>query len=220
MKCPHCATAFHNDVVKQEIGVDKDGLWSTHTSRCPACSRFTIQMVGNIALKLPGDRGNYPGPEIKRYLVRPKVADRPKPPSSVPAEFVADYEEAALVLSDSAKASAALSRRCLQHLLREKAGVKKADLAKEIEEVISSGKLPSHLAEAIDAVRNIGNFAAHPIKASATGEVLPVEPGEAEWTLDVLDGLFDFYFVQPELLKARRAALDAKLASANKPPVK
>jgi len=32
------------------------------------------------------------------------------------------------VLSDSEKASAALSRRCLEHLLREKAGVKQDDL--------------------------------------------------------------------------------------------
>jgi hypothetical protein len=74
--------------------------------------------------------------------------------------------------------------------------------------------------EAVDAIRNIGNFAAHPIKSTASGEVLPVEPGEAEWTLDVLDGLFDFYFVQPSLLQRKKAALNAKLASANKPPAK
>ncbi|MEI7611709.1 MAG: DUF4145 domain-containing protein [Betaproteobacteria bacterium] len=163
---------------------------------------------------------NFPGNEKTRYIVRPRVANRPAPPKEVPEEFAADYREASLVLADSPKSSAALSRRCLQHILREKAGVKKADLAKEIDEVISSGKLPSHLSEAIDGIRNIGNFAAHPIKATASGEVLPVEPGEAEWTLDVLEGLFDFYFVQPALLTARRAALTAKLASAGKPPVK
>jgi len=113
-----------------------------------------------------------------------------------------------------------LSRRCLQHVLRDKAGVKRSDLAKEIEEVIASNTLPSHLAEAIDAVRNIGNFAAHPIKGTASGEIVDVEPGEAEWTLDVLDGLFDFYFVQPALLQKRRQALNSKLAAAGKPPVK
>jgi hypothetical protein len=47
-----------------------------------------------------------------------------------------------------------------------------------------------------------------------------VEPGEAEWNLDVLEALFDFYFVQPELLKKKRAALDAKLAEAGKPKMK
>jgi Domain of unknown function (DUF4145) len=86
--------------------------------------------------------------------------------------------------------------------------------------VLANGGLPSHLSEAIDAVRNIGNFAAHPIKSTASGEVLPVEMGEAEWTLDVLDGLFDFYFVQPAILRARRDALNAKLSDAQKPPLK
>jgi hypothetical protein len=94
------------------------------------------------------------------------------------------------------------------------------DLAGEIEQVLREGHLPSHLSEAIDAIRNIGNFAAHPIKSSNSGEVLPVEPGEAEWTLDVLDGLFDFYFVQPLVLEQKRAALNAKLAEARKPPLK
>jgi len=164
--------------------------------------------------------GTIPSKETSRSLARPRSVLRPLPPSEVPEEFAADYREASAVLSDSPKASAALSRRCLQHLIREKAGIKRQDLAKEIDELITSKTLPSHLSEAIDAIRNIGNFAAHPIKATATGEVLPVEPGEAEWTLDVLDGLFDFYFVQPALLQGKRNALNAKLASANKPPVK
>src|SRR5690606_22414791 len=126
----------------------------------------------------------------KRFLGYPKTTARPAPPAEVPPEFADDYKEASLVLADSPKASAALSRRCLQHLLREKAGVKHSDLAKEIDQVLSSSGLPSHLAEAIDAIRNIGNFAAHPIKSTASGEVTEVEPGEAEWNLDVLDGLF------------------------------
>jgi len=142
------------------------------------------------------------------------------PSSLVPPELSKTYSEAAMVLGDSPRASAAISRRCLQHILREKAGVKHSDLAREIDQVLASGQLPSHLGEAIDAIRNIGNFAAHPIKSTNSGEILPVEPGEAEWTLDVLDGLFDFYFVQPELLKKKRETLNAKLASANKPPVK
>jgi hypothetical protein len=175
-------------------------------------------LVSKVAQQIGGHI--IPGKETLRYLVRPKASLRPSPPKEVPEEFASDYREAAAVLADSPKASAALSRRCLQHLIREKSGIKKADLAKEIDELITSKSLPSHLSDAVDAVRNIGNFAAHPIKTTATGEVLPVEPGEAEWTLDVLDGLFDFYFVQPALLKARRDALNAKLASASKPPVK
>lgn len=178
-----------------------------------------MQLVSKVNELSPGGR-NFPGKELGRYLVRPRSSIRPNPPVQVPKEFAQDYIEAALVIADSAKASAALSRRCLQHLLGDKAGVKHADLAKEIDEVIASGALPSYLTGAIDAIRTIGNFAAHPIKGSASGEVLPVEPGEAEWTLDVLDGLFDFYFVQPAILAERRGALNTKLAAAKKPPLK
>ncbi len=99
-------------------------------------------------------------------------------------------------------------------------GVVKGNLADEIEQVISSGKLPSHLAESLDAIRHIGNFAAHPIKSTSSGEIVPVEPGEAEWTLDVIEALFDFLFVQPEKIKKKRAALNQKLKDAGKPPMK
>ena len=65
-----------------------------------------------------------------------------------------------------------------------------------------------------------GNFSAHPTKSTNTGEIIDVEPGEAEWNLDVLELLFDHYFVAPEKLKQKRAALDVKLAEAGKPPLK
>jgi hypothetical protein len=124
------------------------------------------------------------------------------------------------VLADSPKASAALSRRCVQAILREHAKVKPQDLSKEIDEVLASKQLPTSLAGDIDAIRNIGNFAAHPTKSTNTGEIVGVEPGEAEWNLDVLEGLFDFYFVAPSEAQKKRDALNKKLADAKKPPLK
>jgi hypothetical protein len=86
--------------------------------------------------------------------------------------------------------------------------------------VLDNRQLPSALSESIDAIRNIGNFAAHPLKSKSTGEIVDVEPGEAEWNLDVLESLFDFYYVQPAVLKRKREALNAKLAATGKPPMK
>ena len=134
--------------------------------------------------------------------------------------FAQDYNEACLIINLSPKASAALSRRCLQNILRDKAGVKKGNLANEIQLVIDSNSLPSHLSESIDAVRNVGNFAAHPLKSTSSGEIVEVEIGEAEWLLDVLEALFDFYFVQPAILKSKKDALNKKLADIGKPPMK
>jgi hypothetical protein len=68
-------------------------------------------------------------------------------------------------------------------------------------------------------VRHIGNIAAHPIKSKNPGEIIEVEPGEAEWLLDILEGLFDFYFVQPAKLKRNKDSLNEKLTAAGKKPM-
>jgi len=218
MKCPHCQTEYHPNTETFDVGCDVHYCWILEKQICPACSQLVLQLV--CLKKYMADFGPFSGEELRRSVAWPRSASRPNPPKEVPAEFCEDYIEASLILGDSPKASAAISRRCLQHLLREKAGVKPADLATEITEVLDSNQLPSFLAEAIDAIRIIGNFAAHPIKSKATGEILAVEPGEAEWTLDVLEGLFDFYFIQPLILQQKREALNVKLAEAGKPPLK
>jgi hypothetical protein len=47
-----------------------------------------------------------------------------------------------------------------------------------------------------------------------------VEPGEAEWLLDVIEGLFDFYFVQAAIVETKREALNEKLKAAGRPEMK
>ena len=138
----------------------------------------------------------------------------------VPPEFSEDYNEACLVLADSPKASAALSRRCLQHLFVEKERTEGKFLAKDIDKVLKSGTLPSYIADNLDAVRNVGNFAAHPTKNEHTGEIVNVESGEAEWQLEILEQLFDFYFVQPAKSTQRRNELNKKLKAAGKKSMK
>jgi hypothetical protein len=153
-------------------------------------------------------------------LIYPKAVARKPLGAGIPSSFLEDYNEAIDVLPISPKASAAISRRCLQNILREAGGFRDRDLAKEIQLAIDSNSLPSHITESMDAIRNIGNFAAHPLKSTSTGEICNVEPGEAEWSVEVLELLFDFYFIQPELARAKRDALNAKLADLGKPPMK
>jgi hypothetical protein len=114
----------------------------------------------------------------------------------------------------------ALSRRLLQQILWDELGIKKGNLASEIEEFLARPGVPSSLSGAIDAIRTIGNIAAHPLKDQSTREIIDVEPGEAEWLLDVLESLFDYVFVQPRRLAARRENLNQKLRAAGKPPLK
>jgi len=221
MKCPHCLVEYYSEFDYSYIGNDKDGGWGVRYVICPnpKCNKMIITLVNGSWGRGSGGH-TYLSNINKESFVRPKAISRNPLASEVPKEYKEDYVEACLVLNDSPKASAALSRRCLQKLLREIAKVKPSNLSSEIQEVIDSGKLHTILADSIDAIRNIGNFAAHPIKSKSTGEIVEVEPGEAEWTLDVLESLFDFYFVQPERLKMKKKALDKKLKDSGKPKMK
>ena len=89
---------------------------------------------------------------------------------------------------------------------------------KTIEEVIDDPKTPRDVADSLDMVRNIGNFSAHPNKSTNTGEIVPVEPVEAEWCLDVIEMLFELYFVRPSEIQRRRDRVNEKLADTGKPP--
>jgi hypothetical protein len=216
MKCPHCLDSYFSNFNTVWTEVDGDTRWGISWDRCPACNRLIV-----LEERWPKDYPSFiHGNANKSNLLLPRVTSRQPIPKEVPDKYLDDYKEACLVIGDSPKASSALSRRCLQLLLREHVGVQKQDLAKEIQEVIDSGQLPSYISEAIDAVRNIGNFAAHPLKSTGTGGIVDVEPGEAEWNLDVLEMLFDFYFVQPALAQKKKDALNKKLADINKPPMK
>jgi hypothetical protein len=219
MKCPHCLVDYHPHVESFQLGLDSEGLKRIDKLVCSACgkSNLTLQLGkqrSTADLFLIGDA------ITKSLLVYPKGSSRPPCPKEVPDDFSEDYKEACVVLVDSPKASAALSRRCLQHLLREKEGVKSSELSVEIQKILDRGTLPTHLSGPLDAIRNIGNFAAHPNKSKVTGEITSVEPGEAEWCLDVIEGLFDYYFVQPAVMANKTVALNAKLQTFGKPPMK
>jgi hypothetical protein len=102
--------------------------------------------------------------------------------------------------------------------LTTRGGARKRDLADQIEEVLS--KLPPEIAENVDAIRHVGNFAAHPMKSTSSGEIVDVEENEAEWLLEVLEELFGHYYVAPARAALRREALNKKLADLGKPELK
>jgi hypothetical protein len=186
------------------IGGETAREFNVTSGNCSECRRLIVfgQLVPHVAGRVSE------GPKILLYppgpIIRPIAQE-------VTGEYRQDFREACLVLTSSPKASAALSRRLLQHVIREKAGITKRNLDEEIAAVIDQGDLSSNVAEDLDMIRTIGNFAAHPIKSTNTGEVVEVEPGEAEALLDVLEQLFDHYFVRPAKRAAMRAQINEKI---------
>jgi hypothetical protein len=200
------------------LGTDSSGQWILTRYTCASCRQFVVYLENGQGQNVPeGGVGARLQVTSKRMMVWPKGISRVPLPLVVTPEIAADYKEACTVLADSANASAALSRRCLQAILKDHLGAKTKDLFDQIDEVIAPGKLPTHIAEGLHAVRNIGNFAAHPMKSTTTGAIVDVEPGEAEWNLDVIEMLFDFCFVQPALAAKRKADLNEKLKAIGKP---
>lgn len=214
-RCPHCRVAvfFDSPEVPELIepppptymvtASGGDGV-SVYSSQCPNCKKPIV----TAEIESEG--------KISHKLVHPFNVVRTVPPE-VPEEIQEDFLEAAAVLPISEKASAALSRRCLQNLLTDR-GYKKRDLNDQIEDALKD--LPPRIGENVDAIRQIGNFAAHPMKHQSTGLIADVEPEEATWNLDVLEELFEYYYVQPKRSEEKRKKLEAKLKAMGKTPLK
>ncbi len=220
MKCPHCQLEVNATFKEINIGYETDVYWQAFVMHCPNpdCKRIIIDLGKGELVKDSNGNSLRKG-IISRTTVMPFTSGRPPAPEEVEELYARDYEEACLTLAQSPKASAALSRRCLQNILREKAGVKKSNLAKEIDEVIDNRTLTPALAESLLEIKSIANFNIYSTKSTAPGEIVDAEPEEAEWMLDVLELMFDLYFVQPAKLKAKREALNKKLTDSGKSPL-
>ena len=102
MKCPHCLVDIHPKIEEGGLGYDADYRFKYKKYDCSKCGKASFELeLGN---KLDGH-------VIKTHLVYPKGVNRDPCPIEVPDKLREDYYEACLVLPDSPKASAALSRR-------------------------------------------------------------------------------------------------------------
>ncbi len=208
MKCPYCSNDLQPDPRTRRPVQDKVGVWDIHSGVCPSCNKTMILLTTTNG-----------GTEVPHLEIQPwgKELARSELPLEVVEPYLSDFYEASFILADSPRASAALSRHCLQALLRDKAGVKPGDLSTEIDQVLASKALTPELASSLAAVLDVGNFAAHPVKSSHPGSIAVVESGEAEYLLDVLEALFDFYLVRPARLKEKPHALEEQAVAADAP---
>jgi hypothetical protein len=215
MICPHCTLAIHETWSTSYVSLNGQSTkWDVRMMACPACHHDVLEL---------GQSGPAADKQFAWKQIYPAGSNRGPVPLDVPSDIAADYNEAALVLPLSAKASAALSRRCLQSILRG-AGYIQKDLSQQIDaalaEADTSKALPTGIHMIVDAIRNFGNFSAHKITDQTTLQVIDVQSHEAEYCLDVLDSLFDHYYTRPAQAKRMKEELNRKLAAAKKPPAK
>lgn len=212
-KCPYCNQYFtiesnvNHKIIQintknglptfnATIADDTKYLFELHTYRCPNdnCKKGTYILVGDSGQDFDG---------IKRQLL-PEYK-RTQPPSFVPSNIQKDYLEASSIVELSPKASAALSRRCLQSMIRDFWGITKANLHQEI--VALRGKVDDEVVEALLAVKSIGNIGAHPEKNSNIDIIIDVESDEAASLLDMIEFLIDDWYVAKDKKKGLFAHL-------------
>ncbi len=213
MNCPHCGVHINPQDFSSYTW---DNRFRTDVSICPSCNQ-------NILVVAPIKNGSGNKISASPFVAYPAGRLITKAPQAVPKHIGQDYEEAQKVRPDSPKASAALARRALQTILREH-GYTQYNLLDQIDAVLAESDpkkaIPSGLRATIDAVRNFGNFSSHPITDKTTLQVIDVEPDEAGWCIDIIEAMFDHYYVGPALAAEKKAKLDAKLKAAGKPPAR
>lgn len=112
-------------------------------------------------------------------------------PDFVPAPIKNDYDEACLIKALSPKASATLSRRCLQGIIRDFWGISKGRLIDEIKAI--EEKTDPITWQAIDSVRKIGNIGAHMEKD--INVIVEVDDSEAGLLINLIEILIKDWYI-------------------------
>ncbi|WP_456671714.1 DUF4145 domain-containing protein [Bradyrhizobium sp. USDA 3256] len=150
---------------------------------------------------------------IETYNLRPTSSAKPQP-EFIPSSLRTDYFEACLIRDLSPKASATLARRCLQGMIRDFCGITKGTLFDEIKTLRqqldsnTAAKGVTHESvDAIDVVRKVGNIGAHMEKD--VNLIVDIEPGEAQMLIELIEMLFEEWYVERDKRSRRLAELQA-----------
>jgi len=137
----------------------------------------------------------------------PQTSAKPQP-DYIPQPIRDDYYEACAIRELSPKAAATLIRRCLQGMIRDFCKISKSRLVDEINtlrELVKEGKAPRGVeidsVEAIDQVRKIGNIGAH--MEADISVIVDVDPDEAQTLIELVEALFDEWYVAAHDRQAR-----------------
>jgi hypothetical protein len=200
-QCPYCNqyASIHGKDVKTSVNYFTAGSnearykLNTFVVVCPNsnCSEFTIKAdLNGMAITPQQFPDEVIEPPIKSWSLRPDCRAKSFP-SYIPLQIRKDYEEACLIASLSPKASATLSRRCLQGMIRDFHGVKEKNLFDEIKSI--KNKVDPTIWKAIDSVRSVGNIGAHMEKDIDL--IIDVAPNEATSLIALIEMLLKEWYV-------------------------
>lgn len=213
--CPYCnraATLQAQDRIlggKHLITQDPaDGhkhlSWYYVVCPSPTCKKFTLRLaLSELSWDVASREWHVGDLERTWDLVPPSSAQAF--PNYIPRAILDDYDEACLIVNLSPKASATLSRRCLQGILRDYWRVTPTRLVDEIDQI--KDKTDPLTWDAIDSVRKVGNIGAH--MENDINVIVDVDPQEAQMLIELIEILLKDWYVAREARKKRLLSIKA-----------
>lgn len=186
--CPYCDSSFpiisstcsQHTVSFQKNYIETESDLEIYILKCPTCNEYFMSCQGV-------------GKKVKTDIVRIKPNSMAKQyPEYIPKQIRQDYEEAHAIVNLSPKASATLSRRCLQSMIRDFWKINEKNLFSEIG--VLQGKVPPAQWKVLDSLRQLGNIGAHPEKD--INLIIDIEPVEATKMLKVIEILMQDWYIQ------------------------
>jgi len=198
--CPYCGRATTIVDSNQQISIadlDINNIHgylrlTNHFIICPnnECKKLTlIADLHTIAWTADYAR-KYTKDKIKSWNLMPDSFAK-QFPDYIPNVIIKDYEEACKIRDLSPKASATLSRRCLQGMIRDFWGIKKGRLVDEINAI--EDRVDPIVWKSIDSVRKLGNIGAHMEKD--INLIIEVEPNEAQILIELIEMLMEEWYI-------------------------
>jgi hypothetical protein len=223
--CPYCdrdttlTDTFSTNYFSLLIN-NNDGLRAFHTLLIvcpnPHCRKFTLTIQMYELTRLANGATSEGTVVLQTWKLIPPSSAKVFP-EYVPKPIRDDYVEACLIRELSPKASATLSRRCLQGMIRDFWAIQKTRLIDEVDAL--KDKTDALTWAAIDAVRKVGNIGAHMEKD--INVIVDVEANEAQLLIGLIEVLVkDWYVNRHEREERLRdiAALSAKKDAAKSAP--
>ncbi len=193
--CNHAATITESDIRKNYTNLNIENKYGFVQGNlifivCPntECKEFSMYIDLYEMKYFQGSL--FREKHVKSWCLMPESQARVLP-DYIPEPIKEDYSEACLIKDLSPKASATLSRRCLQGMIRDFWKVSKSRLVDEIETI--KDKVDPLTWDAIDAVRKVGNIGAHMEKD--INVVVDVEPEEAGMLIELMETLINDWYI-------------------------
>ncbi|EMC2534204.1 DUF4145 domain-containing protein [Pseudomonas aeruginosa] len=208
--CNHHATITDENFAKTRFEFNKGNKYGyqaliSYVITCPNkdCGEYALNLTLHDHVQDGNSPGGYKDLEAKRFWqLTPSSSAKPLP-DYVPRAIVEDYNEACAIKDLSPKASATLSRRCIQGMIRDFFAVKSGRLVDEIDAI--KDKVDPATWAGIDAVRQIGNIGAHMEKDIDL--IVDVEPDEAQLLINLIENLIEDWYVTKHARDERLKAL-------------